>query len=566
VSRAGASLRAWLAADPEGRAATGLAVIAAIAVVAWPLSTVTFPPLTDLPMHAAHTGALRHFGDPSFHLADQFELQPIAVPYLSTYVVGAVLMVGCSASLAVRIATGLALLLVPLGVAVLARGMRKSPLIGLAAAPLVWGHLAHWGFINFVAAIGLHAMAMGLALRLVDRPRRWGVVGLAAVLVLLFFTHVFRFPFAVFGVGVAAAAAAWARTQGQGPLLARARLRAMARLVAPVVGALVPSLAFFLAFVLARPPSLAPGSSGLALTFDPARLAEVPGYLVGSYFDRAEPASAKLALALLAGVVAATMAVRLAWRSSADDEGDDEGEEAPAERRRLEEEDRRFRVAATAAVGIAVLTVTLGYLTLPIEIGDWWYVYPREATAVVVLALALLPDLPRVRGGRAIATVALAVGALLVARVPARHFAAFERTTSDFRRVIEPLPRAPKLLYLIFDHTGTSRTTSPFLHLPAWVQAEKGGWLSFHFAVFGASPLRFRTDAAAVVAPRLRDRWEWEPQRFDLERDAPFFDWFLVRSRTSPTSLFEGDPTLRLEVQEGTWWLYRRVPPEPAPP
>ena len=42
---------------------------------------------------------------------------------------------------------------------------------------------------------------------------------------------------------------------------------------------------------------------------------------------------------------------------------------------------RMFEATASAVVLSCVLGLLLGYLVLPMEIGVWWYVYPREATA-----------------------------------------------------------------------------------------------------------------------------------------------------------------------------------------
>lgn len=536
------------ARDREGTLAGLIALAVAVVAIVWPLASVTYPPMTDLPMHAAHTSAIRHFADPSWHFADQFELRPMAVPYLSTYTLGALLMVALPTSLAVRIATGCALLALPLGLAVLARGMRKSPLLGLAAVPLCWGNLVHWGFINFVAAIGLCAMAVGLALRLVDRPSRAGGVGLAAALVAVFFTHVFRFPYAIAGVGLAGVAAAIAITL---PAPTRAgRLRAIARRVAPVVAATSPSLGLFGWFLAVRPRTLSPSADGVLSAPDPGRVAEVVPHLVGGFVDPDELAAARVALGVVIAIALGTLALRVTGR--------DGGRQRPGATDEPVERDRRFRRAALLVAIAMVAVFVAGFLTLPMQIGNWWYVFPREATAAVAFAVVLLPDPPRRAGGRLVVTVALAISALLVARVPAWHYARFERTTADFRRIVQHVPHAPRLLYLVFEHGGTWRRVSPFLHLPAWVQAEKGGWLVFHFAIFGASPLRYRTDPAAVAPPLVPERWEWMPERFDLRDHQDFFDWFLVRSRDAPDPVFAADPAIERVAHEGTWWLFRK--------
>ena len=64
---------------------------------------VRYPPITDLPFHAAHTSTLRHYLDPAWHLREQFTLQPLSVPYLAMYLVGALLMLALPMLTAVKI-------------------------------------------------------------------------------------------------------------------------------------------------------------------------------------------------------------------------------------------------------------------------------------------------------------------------------------------------------------------------------------------------------------------------------------------------------------------------------
>ncbi len=185
---------------------------------------------------------------------------------------------------------------------------------------------------------------------------------------------------------------------------------------------------------------------------------------------------------------------------------------------------RGFRAGAIVTVAGSALAFLLAYLTLPMAIGLWWYVYPRELTAAVYVALALLADLPKNPGLRAVGAAALVFAAVPLALVTADHYRAFDRETRDVTTVIARIPHAPKLLYLVFDRGGAGATQPPFIHLPAYVQAEKGTWLSFHFATWGAS----------------------------------FFEWFLVRSRASPRYLFAADPSIDFVAHDRSWWLYHR--------
>lgn len=530
MTRALRRLAALARKAPLDAAAWAVFAVASALVIARPLAAATYPPLTDLPMHAAQTGALRHFWDPAWHLQEQFTLHPLEVPYLSTYVLGALLSLALPMITAVKVATGLALLALPAGLAVLARGAGRSPLLGAAGLGLVWTNLTEWGFVNFVCAIGLFAMSVGFALLVLERPspaRRWG---LALSLLALFFTHLFRYPFALGGIALAAAAT-W-------PAGGRARA-----LVLPVL----PSLALFGLWTRIRPTTLDTTKTP-PLDLHPERAKEIPDLFFRSFHDKGERLAEEALRSSLALVAAALVVLWLLERAGASSLA------RPARR------DRRFRLgAALVPLGCAAACF-LSFFTLPMQIGVWWYVYPREIVAAAALSLACLPDLPRLGVFRLGAVVALVLPALGMERVVTRNHAQFDRATRDFDAVVAKIPPAPKLLYLVFDHGGSTRTVTPFIHLPAYVQATRGGWLSFHFAVFGASPLRYRDrrEPGAVIPPEMMTRWEWRPDAFRMEEHGEFFDWFLVRRAGDPRGVFDGDPRVELVAHEGTWWLFHK--------
>jgi hypothetical protein len=124
---------------------------------------------------------------------------------------------------------------------------------------------------------------------------------------------------------------------------------------------------------------------------------------------------------------------------------------------------------------------------------------------------------------------------------------------------VEVTPPAPRLLYLIYTFAGSNKRASPFLHLPAWIQAEKGGSLAFHFAQWGLYPVRYR-HLSPNVPPPFAEGFEWSPQYFDVSRHGEWFDTFLVRHALDPHELFDRDPSIHRVAHFGTWWLYRRAP------
>ena len=432
---------------------------------------------------------------------------------------------------ATKLAAALMLGLLPAGLAVMFRGMRKSPLLGIAALPLVWNTLTHWGFISFMAATGLFAMTVGLTLLLLEKPTRARQIALAIVLLSVYATHIFRIPFAIAAV-LGTTLLMWPATR---------RLK-------PVLLPLVPSIIMFGVWLLVRDKSLSTsGMEPLKLHWD--RMSQAEGFLFSGFAD---PGELKIVrriywiLAAVAGTNALALLLERRWRG-------------------VKGRDVWWWAGSHAAVVCCALVSLAMYLVLPMEIGTWWYVFPREIVIAVFMALGLLPDLPRRSWAKLPMLAALGYGVAALGFFVAKNYAAFDASTEDFHRIVQQIPKAPKLGYMVFDHAGSNRTTTPFIHLPAWVQATKGGWLSFHFVGWGANPICYREGSPAVPPPTPL-RFEWTPERFDLQTRGtvlrlvpgaqPRITGLQVPSGSEPQA--RGSPGPLVAVSPG--WRARRTP------
>jgi hypothetical protein len=424
---------------------------------------------------------------------------------------------------AVKIAVAVLISLLPLGLAVLFHGARKSPLLGLLGLGLVWGNLTHWGFLTYVAALGLFAMVVGFTLLVLDRPTRGRQVGLALSLVALFFSHIYRFPFAVAAVAGTAIV-----------------MYPATRRVRPLALPVLPALILFAVWWAIRPPAL---EAALTLSFHPERFHdELAASLTGGFVDSG--VTRTMHRFFDAGWLTATVCAALA----------------------LVERARRRRTFTAWDVGVTMVPLACAavflvlFLVMPLWLGTWWYVYPREATAAALVLCGACPDLPRRRWARAAFVALIALPAVDLGHEVASRYAEFDAPGEEFHQITRRLPLAPKLFYMILDHSGTSRSTSPFMHLPAYVQAEKGGWLSWHLARWGHAPVTYRPpdDPDAVLAPAAPPAWEWYPEQLYDPRMTSFFDWFLVREKEAPDDLFAHDPSIVRVDQVGPWWLYER--------
>ena len=502
------------------------AVLVCLYVVAWPFTRAHLPPITDLPFHAAAMSILRHWFDPAFHFREQFTVEALKAPYWTMHGLGALLALVMPITAATKVTSVVLLLCLPAGLAVMFHGMRKSALLGLLGLPFVWNTLTHWGFLNFMAALGLMAAVMGYALMVVDAPTRGRQIGLGASLLLVFATHIFRFPFAI------------AAVVGAGVVMYPATRR-----FRPLVAPLLPSVAALLLWLLVRDKELsATGMEPLHLHVE--RLQEVRAYLFGALTDPEELRRADTMYAIVFGVMALCLLAALVegrWRDRTASE--------------------RWWALGVVVLPLCVAAVFLGlYLTLPMQIGIWWYVYPREVLSALFIGVGICPDFPRSPPWRVPLLGALAYGSAAQAALVAREWGAFDATTRDFEQITRELPPAPRLGYLVWDRFDPRFKSPAYIHLPAWVQAEKGGWLSFHFVSWNAWPIRYR-GAGPAIPPPTPLRFEWTPERFDLATRGAFFDWFLVRRGGAPDPRFAREPKLKLVDHVGTWWLYHRELP-----
>ncbi|MCA9642449.1 MAG: hypothetical protein KC492_17230 [Myxococcales bacterium] len=521
-------------------------------VLVYPFWLVRYPPITDLPFHAANTSILRHYSDPEYHFRNQFYVDPLSAPYMLQYLVGAGLSLLMPIHVAVKVTCVLLLGCLPLGLSLLFRGLGKPRFMGLIALGLVYSTLTHWGFISHIAALGFFAGSVGAALMLFEggslrqcKLRTWL---LGSMLLLTLFSHVYRYAFALVGVLLVAAVA-----KRSGRALREFKFFGLA---------LLPSLVLFLVFWFRRDHVT---GAQLLLTWAPTRVSELPTHVFGGFVASVgERERLDGWLWLFACLVLGVG--NLVWRrrQSAPEHADTKAleptpEDAPTPLAPLSAAAlRRFRRDSHILVALICVGLFGLYLSLPLSWGSWFFVYPREALSVLFLLLALLPAMPKGALPRVALVGVLALTAGRQALLVAGQWLGFERLNQDFYAIQAKVPPHPRLLYLVFDHAGTYRSTTPFIHLPAWIQAETGGSLYFHFVRWGLYPIHYRP-RGEDTPPSLPYMLEWHPESFRTIEHGAWFDTFLVRHRVDPAIVFQADPSIQLVAHEGEWWLYRRL-------
>jgi len=515
-----------------------VAFLALGAVALRPLWLCEYPPLTDLPEHALATSVIAHLHDPALRFDRSYDVDLFGRPTAAFFLTGAALTKVLPLRSAVKAAVGLAMLSVPLGLLLLLLAARKDPALAALGFVPLFGTLLHWGFVSYVLAAGVYLGTLAALVRDLERPggARFAVVVLASLL--LFFTH-------VWGVVVLAATAV--------PLVVvTARgVRAIGRGLSPLLPCGTLSLCWWL---FARPPVARTGPA-LELSVRTSRLRSLVDDLSGGLSGPGLAEAihwAAVALAVMGGVVLLDRVAGLVSRRV-----------GPL--RRLVAADTRRRGVPDGGrplgrLDLALLTIPLVhlalYVTLPMEIGGWWLVYPREAFFVAVTVPAALP-VPTLRPLRLVAVLLALCAAPWPALEAGRRWPEFDRWTVGFDEVVSRLPQGADVMSLVAA-TRAPGPYAPLLHFGAWAHALRGGRPAWSFAVFGASPV---FHPAGREPPELPRRWEWTATTlFRLERQGRGWDHFLV-GHAPVTRLFRGHLGREVEVvaKSHEWAYVRRV-------
>ena len=161
--------------------------IAGVALAA-PTLLARFPPMTDLPLHDAVIGMLRHLHDPAYFPPDLYRLNlghPNQLFHLSAWAFSYLFGVdgGC------KVVIALAQVGILVGGARLAHHLGRSPWAALLLAPLALGWSYFWGLVANLVGFALLLFALPTLDRAVSHPSARGFLRSSLWMVALYLAH-----------------------------------------------------------------------------------------------------------------------------------------------------------------------------------------------------------------------------------------------------------------------------------------------------------------------------------------------------------------------------------------
>jgi hypothetical protein len=161
---------------------------AAAALIALPTLVLRFPPMTDLPMHEAIVGMMRHFYDTRYFPSGLYEWN-IGHPNQMFHLAAALLSFVVGTTWACKIVVACAQAGVILAAARLADHLGVSRWTALLVSPLALGWTYLWGMVANILGFGVFLAALPTIDRATERPSLRGALAICGWLVLLYFAH-----------------------------------------------------------------------------------------------------------------------------------------------------------------------------------------------------------------------------------------------------------------------------------------------------------------------------------------------------------------------------------------
>jgi hypothetical protein len=507
------------------------ALVAVTCAAVWPVWAVRHLPLVDYPNQLANAAVAARLGDPSWRLAPLFEAPRWPLPY-----VGWVMPVRALGALvgfdwAAKIWLTLALAAFPVGVALLARQLGRSPWLALFAAPLALSDALQRGFVSFVGGAALLPFALVALDRVLERPTARRAVVLALATVAIYCLHVL--PWLLFGaIALAWVVLAAAVRHGDARRVRAAAIASVAMLPSVVLGVV--------AFRLARAGGTSVVDAPLAIEgrFEPLvdRLSALPSRLLAGW------SSSGWSWALIV-LTAVWLAILVSART-------DERDTAAA------------RAGHPLRLELAFVVALLALLVAPEDVSRpvvWTVVASRFALFVALLG-ALLPHGPLV-GRRALLLVAPIV--LVAVVYPVRLARAWQPASARIAALRSLLRRVPRG-EATFVHHATAPVDAalppalePLRHAHAYVLLDVGG--DDPEAAEAGFPLHRRADAPPRPPSVLGAS--------TIEAVRKSYRWVVARGERAVGESFGPDSAAVAEfiAEAGEWRLYRMRPEERSP-
>jgi len=483
-----------------------------------------FPPMADLPQHAAQISLFLNLWDSDFPFSEQFELN-LFMPYLLGYFLLAVLTPLFGIVAASKLLIWLALAAFAHSSRFLLKQTGADPYWAWLTFPVLYGFSYQWGLLNYLIAAPVGIYFLGLVWRQVDHYSWRSSLLIALMLHLLFFSHAL-----IMALCVLIASAYW--------LFSSRRIIDFIKYAWPAA-ALTPIVLIWLAYTSQYPQAQTPTEwdlswfnttdgyyTSLANWANPvaAGWGRLTGFMPRLLGERPDLFVTMFGVFLFALPFIAGGRISKSWR--------------------------RY---------IPLIFIILVVMLLPSVLRGNSYTFQRFTLLAMPLFLIVIdaassPSQMQ-RYLRWLAPV-IAFGWIAHMSINALQF---DKEADGFQTVLSKMEPHKRAVSLIFSRDDSHSISPTFMHFPAWYTAVSAGISNPGFAMYIGMPVFYKKE----YQPTYYVGYAWYPQLFDWPKhEGASYDYFIVRADKDVSRLIfrKASCRIRLVNNSGLWWLYERDP------
>jgi hypothetical protein len=469
-----------------------------------------FPPMVDLPQHAAQISLLLNLTDPNFRFSDEFKIT-LFTPYLLGYVLIAVATPLLGILAACKLIIWLALAAFALSSRILLRWTGADEYWSWLTFPVMYGFTYQWGFLNFLigAPIGIFFLALIWRQRESESKNVRTPLFIAFMLYVLFFSH--ALILALFSL---IATAYW--------VFSTKKFSDLIKFAWPLV-TLCPVV---IIWMYLNTSTSSPFLMDLTLWADNNYWGRFRGFMPRLLGEQPSLKVTMFGIFIFA----------LPFLSGG-------------------------RITKSKLRYIPILIMVLFLSFFPVVMFGGTFNYQRFAFISMPLFLLLVDK----KSSQNHVCKLMRLMAPVIAFAWIAHISLyslnFQRNSRGFESVLSKIEPGKRIASLVFDWDDDNSMSPVFLHFPVWYSALKNGIVDPSIS----DPAGMNKWIPATYKKRasLSINSIWLPAKFDWKKNnGDAYDYFVVRSPSdnSPSLFKNSTCNISLVVHIGMWWLYQRAP------
>ncbi len=462
-----------------------------------PIWVTTYPPLVDIPQHAAQISLIKNYLSDDFHFRSLFNFNAFSA-YWGGYALTLFWTLWFDIVTAIKLSLTISLIATPLSCAFFRRQAQAPTEFDWLFLPIVYGFAYQWGFLNFLIALPVGITLLGISLKHKRMPSQRSNTLLLLWVTALFLCHVLAT--AVFCILSAL-------------LLYKKEdhLPSWLKRIAPLLISIPLGIAWLFA-TSSESQFNASGPWGLGT------------HRLSAFFPQLLGLSASWSNNILS-IAICVIPFLLGYRISKD----------------------------------ASRTLPFAFYTLFMLFGPNYFLgnfftYNRfDILGLPLYALCFTNERHKhliIPIHSNIATISLAITLIVATTLKTLQF---DKESKSFSSLITQIPKEQRILGLIFEPYSPLYNTPTYLHFPSWYQAQRNGIADFSFSNFYPQIVRYKKEFLPAATPNF----VWQPHTFNWEdHKKDNYDYIISRAYIDTQRFVQQSTEITHIKSVAPWQLY----------